>query len=77
MARWRIGSSMRWDLQAGYTVSGKTGTWRAWLADTTWTLGVRNVFDRAPAPQSDGTSFYSRLDDPRMRFVYGRVQWRR
>lgn len=71
-----IGSSLRWDLQAGYTVPRATQAARSWFSDTTWTLGVRNVFDRAPAPRSDGSSFYSRLDDPRMRFVYGRVQWR-
>jgi hypothetical protein len=34
----RIGSSMRWDLQLGYTVPGKTGARRAWLTDTTWTV---------------------------------------
>jgi iron complex outermembrane receptor protein len=72
-----IGSSTRWDMQVGYTVPRGPRGARGWLADTTWTLGVRNVFDRAPAARSDGTSFYSRLEDPRMRFVYGRVQWRR
>lgn len=72
-----IGSSVRWDFQGGYTVPRATRGALHWLSDTTWTLGVRNVFDRAPAPRSDGTAFYSRLDDPRMRFVYGRVQWRR
>ncbi|MCX6955281.1 MAG: TonB-dependent receptor [Verrucomicrobia bacterium] len=72
-----IGSSTRWDLQAGYTVPRAAHGARSGWSDTTWTLGIRNVFDRAPAVRSDGTSFYSRLDDPRMRFVYGRVQWRR
>lgn len=73
-----IGSSTRWDLQAGYTVSGRREPGlRGWLAGTTWTLGVRNVFDTEPPYRSDGTSFYSRFDDPRMRFVYLRAQWRR
>ncbi len=73
-----IGSSTRWDLQIGYTVErARGGGWRRWLTDTTWTVGVRNVFDREPPYRSDGTSFYSRFDDPRMRFGYLRAQWRR
>jgi outer membrane receptor protein involved in Fe transport len=73
-----IGSSTRWDLQVGYSVGPKReGSWRDWLADTTWTLGVRNLLDTEPPYRSDGTSFYSRFDDPRMRFLYLRAQWRR
>ena len=72
-----IGSSLRWDLQLGYAIPRETRFARSWFSATTWTLGVRNVFDRSPAPRADGTSFYSRLEDPRMRFIYGRVQWRR
>jgi iron complex outermembrane receptor protein len=73
-----IGSSTRWDLQVGYTVpSGRFTGLRRWLSDTSCTLGMRNLFDREPPYCSDGTSFYSRFDDPRMRFVYLRAQWRR
>ena len=62
-----ISSSTRWDLQLGYTVrrDGAMARRYGWLVDTTWTLGVRNVFDREPPARSDGTSFYSRFDDPR------------
>lgn len=70
-----VGSSTRWDLQVGYTPRARRRA--AWLSGTTWMLGVRNIFDRAPPHRSDGTSFYSRFDDPRMRFIYARVQWRR
>ncbi len=72
-----IGSSTRWDLQLGYTAGRGERGLRRWISDTTWTLGVRNVFDTEPPYRSDGTSFYSRFDDPRMRFVYVRAQWRR
>lgn len=73
-----IGSSIRWDLQLGYEVRpNRDPGLRRWLSDSTWTLGVRNVFDTAPPYRSDGTSFYSRFEDPRMRFVYVRTQWRR
>jgi hypothetical protein len=73
-----IASSTRWDLQVGYAVDGRRESGRrSWLANTLWTIGVRNVFDAEPAYRSDGTSFYSRFDDPRMRFIYARVQWRR
>lgn len=67
-----IGSSTRWDVQAGFAVESarrRESRWRDWLMDATWTVGVRNVFDREPPYRSDGTSFYSRFDDPRMRFV--------
>jgi iron complex outermembrane receptor protein len=72
-----IGSSTRWDFQTGYSVRGRREGIQRWFSDTTWTLGVRNVFDAEPPYRSDGTSFYSRFDDPRMRFLYLRVQWRR
>jgi outer membrane receptor protein involved in Fe transport len=73
-----IGSSIRWDFQVGGSIhSARAAAFRRWFSDTSWTLGVRNVFDREPAYRSDGTSFYSRFDDPRMRFVYVRAQWRR
>lgn len=73
-----IGSSIRWDLQASHTLApGRAAGWLRWLADSTWTLGVRNVFDKAPPYRSDGRSFYSRFDDPLMRWLYVRVQWRR
>jgi outer membrane receptor protein involved in Fe transport len=73
-----IGSSTLWDLQVGYAVSGRREAGlRRWLAGTSWTLGVRNLFDTEPPYRSDGTGFYSRFDDPRMRFVYVRAQWRR
>jgi hypothetical protein len=73
-----IGSSIRWDLQAGYSIApGRTPGVRGLLSDTTWTVGVRNILDAAPPYRSDGTSFYSRFDDPRRAFVYVRVRWRR
>lgn len=73
-----IGSSTRWDLQLGYEVQpNRDPGLRRWLAGSTWTLGVRNLFDTAPPYRSDGTSYYSRFEDPRMRFVYVRTQWRR
>lgn len=73
-----IGSSTRWDLQLGYEVRpNRDPGLRRWLSDSTWTLGVRNLFDTAPPYRSDGTSFYSRFEDPRMRFVYVRTQWRK
>lgn len=41
---------------------------------TTWSLGVRNLFDQMPAYRFDGVSFYNHFEDPRMRFVYLRVE---
>jgi outer membrane receptor protein involved in Fe transport len=66
-----IPSSLLWDLQITYLPQGVH-----WLADSTFTLGVRNLFDRMPPFRSDGVSFYSRFDDPRMRFVYLRAEKR-
>jgi iron complex outermembrane recepter protein len=73
-----IGSSTRWNLQLSHTFkrNREARGVRRWLAGTTWTLGVRNLFDRAPPYRSDGTAFYSRFDDPRLRFIYVRAQWR-
>ena len=64
-----VSSSTLWDLQLNYATSHLSwGRGR-----TTWTLGVRNLFDRAPSYRSDGVAFYSHFEDPRMRFVYLRV----
>jgi hypothetical protein len=65
-----VSSSTLWDLQVNY-VTSRTGWHRGW---TTWTLGVRNLFDRAPSYRTDGVAFYSHFEDPRMRFIYFRVQ---
>ncbi|HEY1107596.1 MAG TPA: TonB-dependent receptor plug domain-containing protein, partial [Opitutaceae bacterium] len=73
-----IGSSTRWDLQIGHEIQPhREPGLRRWLSGSTWTLGVRNLLDTTPPYRSDGTSFYSRFEDPRMRFVYVRTQWRR
>lgn len=65
-----VSSSTLWDLQLNY-VTWRTG-WRR--GRTTWSLGVRNLFDRAPSYRADGLAFYSHFEDPRMRFIYLRVQ---
>ena len=65
-----VSSSTLWDLQVNY-ITSRTG-WRR--GRTTWTLGVRNLFDRAPSYRTDGLAFYSHFEDPRMRFIYLRVQ---
>lgn len=65
-----VSSSTIWDLQLNYVTPHTR-----WIrARTTWTLGVRNLFDRAPAYRYDGVAFYSHFEDPRMRFIYLRVQ---
>lgn len=65
-----VSSSTLWDLQLNYVTSHTSwGRGR-----TTWALGVRNLFDRAPSYRTDGVAFYSHFEDPRMRFIYLRVQ---
>ncbi len=74
----KTSSSINWDFQLGYEFPyAPPSTQRAHrrlLAGTHWTLGVRNLFDHAPAYVSDGVSYYSRLEDPRQRFFTLRVQ---
>lgn len=66
----KVSSSTLWDLQLNYVTS--RASWGR--GRTTLTLGVRNLFDRAPSYQTDGVAFYSHFEDPRMRFIYLRVQ---
>lgn len=62
----RIPGSLRWDLQLGYEAS--------WLANTRFTLGAINLFNREPAFVSDGVGFYNSVEDPRQRVLYLQVR---
>ena len=67
----KIPSATLWDVQATYKFPGKSEarSWRNWLADTQWTVSVRNVFNKEPAFRTDIFSYYSRYEDPRQRYV--------
>jgi hypothetical protein len=60
-----------YDLQFTYKI-GKTlgGMAKGVLEDSYWTLGLQNIFDKAPNLVTDGSGFYNRQYDPRQRFMY-------
>lgn len=67
----RVPESLLFDLQASYEIppSSGPGGWRKWLAGTRFTVTCQNIADRMPAYRTDFSSFYSRLENPRQRFV--------
>lgn len=71
-----VGSSAVWDVQLIRQAPERRdgNAWDRAFGAMTWTFGVRNLFDRMPPYRADGVAFYSRFDDPRMRFVYVRIQ---
>ncbi len=72
-----IPSSTEWDLEVGYAISdagGATAGWRNWLDGTRWSLRINNVFDAEPPYITDRNGFYSRFNDPRMRYFIFSVQ---
>ena len=64
-----VASYTVWDLQARYTG----------IANATLSLGVQNLFDRAPPVSSQTTTFHAGIDptyaDPRGRVFYGTLQY--
>jgi iron complex outermembrane receptor protein len=71
----RIPASMRYDFQASYQLPARSDgkAWENWISGTKYTLGVQNILNEAPALVSNGTSFYDRQADPRMRYLYVQI----
>jgi iron complex outermembrane receptor protein len=73
----RIPSTVTFDLQVGYRVplmQAGAARWQRLLSGMQWTLGCLNVLDKNPPYVTDLTSFYSRYEDPRQRFIYLNVK---
>jgi outer membrane receptor protein involved in Fe transport len=68
----KIPAFINYDLQLTYEVRGAQGGMFQWLVDDSrWTLGINNLFDKAPTLISNTQSgFYNRQVDPRQRFAY-------
>jgi hypothetical protein len=71
----RIPASLRYDFQVSYQVPARNDgrSLRTWLSAAKYTFGAQNVLNEAPVLVSNGTSFYDRQGDPRMRFLYFQI----
>lgn len=70
-----IPSAVLWDLQLGYRIPvGIRHGFASWFNGTQWTLGCENILNREPAYRTDRYGFYSRYEDPRMRYVYLQIK---
>lgn len=74
---YKIPHSTIFDAQIGYKFpAGSMGAkgWRSWLNASEIRVGAINALDTDPPFFTDSTGFYSRYDDPRMRFVYLQIK---
>lgn len=73
----QIGSATTFDVQLSYRIPASTGVDRGlrnFLNGTKWTIGAHNVLNKEPEFRTDRFGFYSRYEDPRMRYVYLEVK---